>query len=329
MVKVPICRATEISIHAPPRGATIPLWTFRRGAAHFNSRPSARGDGKSGGRGRPKKDFNSRPSARGDLFILAAVAFARYFNSRPSARGDKELSQRTGIRQISIHAPPRGATLSVLQRRDALGDFNSRPSARGDTARIPRHNGDDDFNSRPSARGDGNASRRSLWAAMDFNSRPSARGDRGYSDRGANVQGFQFTPLREGRPASMMISRRWVYFNSRPSARGDAIKKSTSDKLAISIHAPPRGATADADVVFQRFHEFQFTPLREGRQSSAANPTNKQRFQFTPLREGRRCWLRHPTNQEIFQFTPLREGRQQKICNFCKSFVQPLQISMA
>ena len=44
VVKVPICRATEISIHAPPRGATIPLWTFRRGAAHFNSRPSARGD---------------------------------------------------------------------------------------------------------------------------------------------------------------------------------------------------------------------------------------------------------------------------------------------
>lgn len=32
---------------------------------------------------------------------------------------------------------------------------------------------------------------------------------------------------------------------------------------------------------------------------------------------------------EKFQFTPLREGRQQKICNFCKSFVQPLQISMA
>ena len=30
-----------------------------------------------------------------------------------------------------------------------------------------------------------------------------------------------------------------------------------------------------------------------------------------------------------FQFTPLREGRLQKICNFCKSFVQPLQISMA
>lgn len=30
-----------------------------------------------------------------------------------------------------------------------------------------------------------------------------------------------------------------------------------------------------------------------------------------------------------FQFTPLREGRRQKICNFCKSFVQPLQISMA
>ena len=28
-----------------------------------------------------------------------------------------------------------------------------------------------------------------------------------------------------------------------------------------------------------------------------------------------------------FQFTPLREGRRQKICNFCKSFVQPSQIT--
>ena len=56
---------------------------------------------------------------------------------------------------------------------------------------------------------------------------------------------FQFTPLREGRHSKA---------------------HHVAHTSAISIHAPPRGAT-DADVVFQRFHEFQFTPLREGRPS--------------------------------------------------------------
>ena len=74
----------------------------------------------------------------------------------------------------------------------------------------------------------------------------------------------------------------------------------------ISIHAPPRGAT-QLDGVNHGIMLFQFTPLREGRHARRADAAQLGAFQFTPLREGRR----------------------QKICNFCKSFVQPLQISMA
>ena len=77
---------------------------------------------------------------------------------------------------------------------------------------------------------------------------------------------FQFTPLREGRLGVLPETKRLIfYFNSRPSARGDAVRvhqrqraehfnsrpSARSDidisedapKEAISIHAPPRGAT--------------------------------------------------------------------------------------
>ena len=54
---------------------------------------------------------------------------------------------------------------------------------------------------------------------------------------------FQFTPLREGRPSWNRHARRAVYFNSRPSARGDHTAGAVGSPPAISIHAPPRGAT--------------------------------------------------------------------------------------
>ena len=77
-----------------------------------------------------------------------------------------------------------------------------------------------------------------------FNSRPSARGD-AFLRLPQALQGFQFTPLREGRPARFRpCSSRRTYFNSRPSARGD---------LRV------QGATMAVG-------KFQFTPLREGRQ---------------------------------------------------------------
>ena len=85
-------------------------------------------------------------------------------------------------------------------------------------------------------------------------------------------------------------------------------RKNHSDNHEISIHAPPRGATEPARIHALLQALFQFTPLREGRPAGPHKPGGRA---------------------ATFQFTPLREGRRQKICNFCKSFVQPLQISMA
>ena len=147
-------RSTPISIHAPPRGATVwedtnivnrifQFTPLREGrptpligfcAEHdFNSRPSARGD-REGGRADSKHhDFNSRPSARGDQSGAVLRWLSTNFNSRPSARGDTSESCIRRWEGISIHAPPRGATrhaVSTVLRPH----FNSRPSARGDFA---------------------------------------------------------------------------------------------------------------------------------------------------------------------------------------------------
>ena len=147
-----------ISIHAPPRGATR-----REAIRHYY------------------RYFNSRPSARGDADARRKVLDKKNFNSRPSARGDAPRQKEVTYGQISIHAPPRGATILQAVTFHASPHFNSRPSARGDVLHLnlPR------------------------------------------------------LPV--------------LYFNSRPSARGDEMENITADKLIISIHAPPRGATLPND----------------------------------------------------------------------------------
>ena len=166
-----------------------------------------------------------------------------------------------------------------------------------------------------------------IGTAPNFNSRPSARGDRHEAQPANAVSISIHAPPRgatcEGRvmkaPAEISIhapprgaTNKGKHqalrhdFNSRPSARGDSKRCKRQHIICISIHAPPRGATAQAEL-------------------SRAN----QQFQFTPLREGRHKAFVDKFKPKLFQFTPLREGRPQKICNFCKSFVQPLQISMA
>ena len=274
-------------------------------------------------------NFNSRPSARGDGRAGRAAGAPRYFNSRPSARGDFRLRCAIGVHHsISIHAPPRGATRKRGSTPQASRNFNSRPSARGDAVVV------------------------GLCAGRHISIHAPPRGATASAAHPHIHIRFQFTPLREGRPA-VLRERHYsrAYFNSRPSARGD-----TRRRRACGWNC-----------------EFQFTPLREGRQSCLLIVLWLHIFQFTPLREGRRddgkidnlmnrisihapprgatrrsravagsyhfnsrpsargdASINTPDDiTKLFQFTPLREGRRQKICNFCKSFVQPLQISMA
>ena len=144
--------------------------------------------------------FNSRPSARGDRAPQSRRAASAHFNSRPSARGDTNgCVKRFTLRQISIHAPPRGATPRSPKCLNPLKIFQFTPLREG---RLPlsvvRCSGSL-FQFTPLREGRQGARMRKNADCTNFNSRPSARGD------------FTSTPPA-GRP---------FHFNSRPSARGD------------------------------------------------------------------------------------------------------------
>ena len=351
MVKVPICRATEISIHAPPRGATRRERMRHATPRHFNSRPSARGDRpRSRVRLNPRISIHAPPrgatNRRDARPAVPTFQFTPLREGRPTRsarpRGlhfafqftplregrqkgfapgkDRKIFQFTPLREgrrfrlsfvlvasrISIHAPPRGATQAPTSTAAGPPHFNSRPSARGDNP-AERRNTHGQISIHAPPRGatprPGKASGMHL---ISIHAPP--RGATQCHHRVAHAGQFQFTPLREGRRRCARGGRQRTDFNSRPSARGDS--RATRRKEGTTI--------------------FQFTPLREGRRSLQVSRAFTRLFQFTPLREGRRgkrFQIKRRRNE--FQFTPLREGRQQKICNFCKSFVQPLQISMA
>ena len=214
---------------------------------HFNSRPSARGDGEhfarnaehlpisihapprgatcwpAGGRMR-RNNFNSRPSARGDVSGSVWNCSTMDFNSRPSARGDGMVRcSRQFLSEISIHAPPRGAT----QLRDQpfrIYRFQFTPLREGRQRGVLRRPARLSISIHAPPRG-ATILPTTVWAwSSHFNSRPSARGDK---------SPFRRTATR-------------FYFNSRPSARGDTDTNGVLVRSAnISIHAPPRGATSE------------------------------------------------------------------------------------
>ena len=235
--------------------------------SYFNSRPSARGDGKEF-RCWLRKPFQFTPLREGRLRVHEPVEQHRPISIHAPPRGATRLAEDFGIRvDISIHAPPRGATFCITKSSYSQNYFNSRPSARGDAHADALPVVQVYFNSRPSARGD-RVNQKGGCLPVYFNSRPSARGDIGQNaeerrgtisihapPRGATrlqtarrgADTFQFTPLREGRRGALRLRMQPNDFNSRPSARGDR-------ECAVL-----RGERA----------EFQFTPLREGRLAAA------------------------------------------------------------
>ena len=211
----------SISIHAPPRGATAGLGLAPLCPWHFNSRPSARGDPSL----RPNSAtlanyFNSRPSARGDyrrnfrcdappLFQFTPLregrpdkklwyTCRRYFNSRPSARGDpQEFSMRRAA-LISIHAPPRGATVRAAVTRRIVSVISIHAPPRGATVsmKLNMHTDAISIHAPPrGATGCAQATKDSCFISIHAPPRGATIHPRHVLD----PEQFQFTPLREGR----------------------------------------------------------------------------------------------------------------------------------
>ena len=85
---VTIFIASDISIHAPTRGAT-----FQKVIGMDTL-----------------SNFNPRSHERSDVFPLGSAFQGLYFNPRSHERSDNQEAERRAREAISIHAPTRGAT---------------------------------------------------------------------------------------------------------------------------------------------------------------------------------------------------------------------------
>ena len=143
---------------------------------------------------------------------------------------------------------------------------------------------------------------------------------------------FQFTPLREGRRRSLTRFSSRLLFQFTPLREGRRYVGRVFQRIPISIHAPPRGATASRNATMRR-GTFQFTPLREGRRSGRRLSRRKTPISIhapprgatyllgngvelenisihAPPRGATRKGRAHGNIGVTFQFTPLREGRR-------------------
>ena len=230
-------------------------------------------------------NFNSRPSARGDardLIISSSSSIS--IHAPPRGATLIFLLGKNGC-EISIHAPPRGATLPVPAAEETVNYFNSRPSARGDFGAWQCGYIVPDFNSRPSARGDACGSKYRPQHPISIHAPP--RGATEDAGEWLKVETeFQFTPLREGRlrRAKPGEKAEAISIHAPPRGATDCITIGAIGSR-ISIHAPPRGATPCRGYK-ARTRAFQFTPLREGRLASAIRKSPGRYFNSRPSARG-------------------------------------------
>ena len=186
------------------------------------------------------------------------------FNSRPSARGDGGGSHPPKSNQISIHAPPRGATLYRLLKDNKIKISIHAPPRGATSSELLRRCRCKISIHAPPRGATGRSRCRDFGGFISIHAPPRgatkiARGNvlayqisihappRGATcDRDAFGYSpilFQFTPLREGRHH---------FFQLKPCVR------------CISIHAPPRGATQKILICECFFSNFNSRPSARG-----------------------------------------------------------------
>ena len=123
-----------ISIHAPPRGATTAMHRARSSSL-FQFTPLREGRQERDESIYDAKAFQFTPLREGRRPHLEQLGRHIYFNSRPSARGDRLLWADLLRNRISIHAPPRGATMRALLR-SGVQNISIHAPPRGATCRF-------------------------------------------------------------------------------------------------------------------------------------------------------------------------------------------------
>ena len=231
--------------------------------------------------------FNSRPSARGDGGAFRHDDWAGAISIHAPPRGATQEAIDAIMRyMISIHAPPRGATISsfassissqIFQftplREGRLASLSSlrisppisiHAPPRGATSFPRKDNTSHSFQFTPLREGRRLPRRLLPTCRLHFNSRPSARGD-----------------------ALLASEYRLCRISIHAPPRGATVLLRSADMLGlISIHAPPRGATRSKSVTFSPHLLFQFTPLREGRLTQLCDTWTESDFNSRPSARG-------------------------------------------
>ena len=208
----------NISIHAPPRGATTKHSKIRLQRIHFNSRPSARGDGLQPSdthrhgisihappRGATRKTskhrknnlFQFTPLREGRLLTVSAACSPFLFQFTPLREGRRCCLWRRGLHRAFQFTPLREGRRARERKQTNILPFQFTPLREGrlcSCSRLPRRN----ISIHAPPRGATKSSKRIVCCRL-----------------------FQFTPLREGRRKQNGNRGRGIHFNSRPSARGD------------------------------------------------------------------------------------------------------------
>ena len=140
---------------------------------------------------------------------------------------------------------------------------------------------------------------------------------------------FQFTPLREGRLNGDGSYSSQIIFQFTPLREGRREPSLTELKLiAISIHAPTRGATEWGNKVKSYLFNFNSRPYARGDLLYGQKTAQSLLiFQFTPLREGRQqnqinnhiCFVAKLLNIKYSFSSTARMGKKASISRPCSS----------
>ena len=217
-----VCTDKRISIHAPARGATIPLLFLFFPSMHFNPR-SREGSDITSVKTKPmlKKFQSTLPRGERPSTWCKASLIITDFNPRSREGSDASIQKRISLnKMISIHAPARGATSLCLPAVLRI-QISIHAPARGATnlkATAPRQ-----------VRISIHAPARGATAATPRNN--------------LTTLPFQSTlPRGERRILSILLIIA-EHFNPRSREGSDMIFCKVYHNAYISIHAPARGAT--------------------------------------------------------------------------------------
>ena len=191
----------RVSIHAPVRGATFLFRCLFQTPTGFNPRPRAGGDADDTHIYAGGLVFQSTPPCGGRHKILSDNPLITLFQSTPPCGGRQGFTSILPPgKNVSIHAPVRGATNRLCMGATTLFCFNPRPRAGGD-----------DISLFPFTR------------VISFNPRPRAGGDHLFSGAASVSFLFQSTPPCGGRPLAEDQRCCVPCFNPRPRAGGDRL----------------------------------------------------------------------------------------------------------